>query len=222
MNKIIKITLISALMLGAAIFANAQAVTTGTIDFNVTVAPAFDLRSDGAGSTTGTGISATGATTVNQALGATITVTDASPNVDNSTLVATLPIRMRSNAPYSLMGTRTGTSTVSRTDFESSDIRMVLTYTPRSSGALSSALVNASGTDTSVFTNAMRSANVGSLSSVATQIGFGDRISNGGNNSSTSNFIRASLEFSVDRAYYTPTTTGAYTDSVTLSIIGRP
>ena len=157
------------LMIGASI--NAQTISSGTVDFSVTVNPSFDIRSGGAG--TGlNGMVVSGGVNSNQALSASVTVADASPNIDNSVLTASVPIRLRSNAPYKLNATRTGTSTASATDFESSDIAMSIAFNARSG-----AQVNTSGADNVVSFGG----NVGALTSSATPIANGARISNGGN-----------------------------------------
>ncbi len=196
--------IVFCLMLGNAV--NAQTISSGTVDFNVTVAPSFDIRSGGPG--TGlNGMTVTGGVTANSALSALVTVADASPNIDNSVLTASIPIRLRSNAPYKLNATRTGTSTASATNFESSDIAMTLVFDARSGAQVES------GTDTPLAV-----ANVGALSSTATQIASGSRISTSGNTVSSDNFLTANLNFSTPRAFYTPTST-PYTDQVTVSIL---
>lgn len=216
MKNLVKMMFVFALMLGVVVLANAQAVTTGTVNFDVTVPNAFDLRSDGPGSTNDpSAVTLGGATTANQGLGATITIADASPNQNNAVLTASLPIRMRSNATYKLLATRTGASVPSAIAFESSDIKMGITYSARSG-----ANVNTGGSDTvesgwSALTNS-----VGDLGMVGIKISGGDRISNGGNNLSTDNFNQASLNFSVARAYYTPINN--YTDQVTVAIVAGP
>lgn len=80
--------------------------------------------------------------------------------------------------------------------------------------ARSGAQVNSSGSDNATAFGG----NVGALSSTATQIASGDRISNGGNTASGDNFITANLNFSAPRAFYTPTSS-AYQDQITVSIL---
>lgn len=208
MKNTIKIAfaIVFCLMVGGA--ANAQTVSSGTVDFSVTVASSFDIRSGGA-ATGLNGMVVTGGVTANSALSALVTVADASPTIDNSVLTASVPIRLRSNAPYKLNATRTGSSTASATDFESSDIAMSISYVARAG-----AQVNTGGADNVLGAPG----NVGALSATATQIANGDRISNGGNTVSTDNFITANLNFSAPRAFYTPTVT-PYQDQVTVSIL---
>ena len=214
MNKMIKMMSVFALMLSAVVLANAQAVTNGTVDFDVSVQPAFDLRADGP-ATASPGVSVN-SQTANAALGTTITISDASPNVNNATLTASAPIRMRSNAQYKLTALRSGSSTPSGPDFESSDIKMGITYTTRSG-----ANVNTGGSDTAESGwGVSPTKTVGDLTGSALKIAGGDRISNGGNNLSTDNFVQASLNFSVARAYYTPINN--YTDQVTVAIVAGP
>jgi hypothetical protein len=208
MKNTIKIAfaIVFCLMVGVA--ANAQTINSGTVDFNVTVLNSFDIRSGGAG--TGlNGMSVTGGVNDEAALSATITVSDASPNQDNSVLTASVPIKLRSNAPYKLNATRTGTSVASGPDFESSDISMSISFSARAG-----ALVNTAGADSATAF----AGNVGGLSSTATQIASGSRISNGGNTASNDNFVSANLNFSTPRAFYTPTA-APYTDKVTVSIL---
>ena len=179
--------LVFCLMLGVAV--NAQ-IGAGTIDFNVTVAPSFDIRSGGPG--TGlNGMTVTNGVSANSALSALVTVADASPNIDNSVLTASVPIRLRSNAPYKLNATRTGGSTASATDFESSDIAMNITFV---SGRTAPQVEP--GAD-----NVIAVGNVGALSATAFQIANGARISTSGNTVSTDNFITANLNFSAPRLF---------------------
>ena len=208
MKNTIKIAfaIVFCIMVGTA--ANAQTINSGTVDFNVTVLNSFDIRSGGPG--TGlNGMTVTGGVNDEAALSATVTVADASPNTDSSVLTASVPIKLRSNAPYKLNATRTGTSVASATDFESSDIAMSISFSGRAG-----ALVNTGGSDSATAFGG----NVGSLSSTATQIASGSRISNGGNVTSNNNYVSANLNFSAPRAFYTPTTT-PYTDKVTVSIL---
>jgi hypothetical protein len=214
MTKIIKMMSVFALVLSAVVFANAQAQTTGTVQFDVSVQPAFDLRNDGP-ATASPGV-VVNVQTANGALGTTITINDASPNVNNATLTASAPIRMRSNATYKLTALRANTDSPSATDFEDSDIKMGITYTTRSG-----ANVNTPGLDAAVSGwGASPTKTVGDLTNFAQKIAGGDRISNGGNNVSTDNFVRASLNFSVARAYYTPINN--YTETVSLAIVAGP
>lgn len=206
MKNTIKIAfaIVFCLMLGVA--ANAQTVSSGTVDFSVTVAPSFDIRSNGPG--TGlNGMTVTGGVTANSALSALVTVADASPNIDNSVLTASVPIRLRSNAPYKLNATRTGVSTASATGFESSDIAMNITFGGRTAPQVEGGL-----------DNVIAVGNVGALSATAFQIANGPRISTSGNTVSTDNFITANLNFSAPRLFYTPTVT-PYQDQVTVSIL---
>ena len=213
MNKMIKMLSIFALLMSAAVFANAQAITNGTVQFDVSVQPAFDLRTDGA-ATGSSGVAVTSNAT-NTALGTTITIADASPNVNNSTLTATVPIRMRSNATYKLNATRSGSSTPSGPDFESSDIKMGITYSSRSGANVDTGGSDAAEPGWGALTNS-----VGDLSATPTKIAGGTRISTGGDNTSINNFVQAALNFSVARAYYTPVNN--YADTVTVAIVAGP
>ena len=214
MNKTIKMLSVFALVLSAVVFANAQAVTSGTVQFDVSVQPAFDLRNDGP-ATASPGVTVN-TQTANGALGTTITINDASPNVNNATLTASAPIRMRSNATYKLTALRANGDSPSATDFEDSDIKMGITYTTRSG-----ANVNTGGTDAAEpGWGAAPTKTVGDLTGFAAKIAGGSRISNGGNNLSTDNFVKASLNFSVARAYYTPINN--YTETVSLAIVAGP
>lgn len=209
MKNTIKIAfaIVFCLMVGVA--ANAQnTINAGTVDFSVTVLNSFDLRSGGAG--TGlNGMVVSGGVTANNALSATVTVADASPNVSNVPLTATVPVRLRSNAPYQLTALRSGSSMSSATDFESSDIAMTISFPTRAG-----AEVNTGGSDSAVAFGG----NVGALTGSPVQVATGSRISNGGNTASTDNFIIANLNFSAPRAFYTPTVT-PYTDQVQISIL---
>lgn len=191
--------------------ANAQAVTTGTINFSVTVNDAFDLRSNGPSTGAG-GFAATTPGVANQALGVILTVADASPNSGNNTMTASVPIRMRSNRDYALYATRNNTDSASAADFESSDITMGLTSVVRSG------LNVLAGTDTPATGWATGGGKkVGDLTATQQKILDGSRISQAGNNLSGDNFATSSVEFSIARGYYTPTVT-PYLEQVTLVI----
>lgn len=213
MNKMIKMLSIFALLISATVFVNAQAQTTGTVQFDVSVQPAFDLRANGP-ATASSGV-VVNAQTANDALGATVTVSDASPNAGDTDLTANVPIRMRSNATYKLTALRSGASVVSGADFESSDIKMEIAYSTRLG-----LNVDTGGSDTIVSGWSGFSNSVGTLTPTAVKIAGGDRISTGGNNLSTDNFVAASLNFKIARAYYTPIT--SYTDQVTVAIVAGP
>ena len=209
MKNITNIALSLCLVVIAAVAANAQAITTGTVDFSVSVPNAFDIRSNGT-ATTSMGMSAT-AQTANNQLGITLTVADASPNVNNATLTANVPIRLRSNTAYQLLATRSGSSTANAQDFDSSDIGMYINSFVRSGAQV------AAGTDTPAGGWGAPGNNVAMLSGVGTQIVAGQRISNQGDNLSTNNYSTASLNFSIARQYYTPTVS-PFLETVTVAI----
>ena len=200
------------LMLSLGIAANAQSITSGTVDFSVTVLQSFDLRANGAA--TGSGITASPSQNANDPLAVILSVADASPNTNNATLTAAVPIRMRSNFAYKLQATRVTQDAVSPADFDSSDIGMSLAYNARGG-----AQVNLPGLDTPANGFGAPGKTVGDLSAVPLTISNGDRISNQGNNLSNDNFVGANLNFSVARQYYTP---GTFTQQVVVSISAQP
>ena len=217
-NTLKNIALMFALTLGCAVAANAQAITSGTVDFSVAVPEAFDLRSNG--TVTGVGITNSPAQSANTMLGVVLSVADASPNIDNSALTAAVPIRMRSNRSYRLQAARQTADAVSAQDFDSSDIGMSLS-TPVRSGAQ----VNAGGDTIIAPYTVGGGGNVGGLAtglSGGTTIVNGDRISNQGDNNSSDNFATATLNFSIARQYYTPTAGTPFTQKVTVSISAQP
>ena len=213
-NTLKTIALSLGLTLGFAVAAQAQAVPTGTVDFSVTVPEAYDIRSNGTVTVTA-GITAT-AQTANNALATTLTVLDASPNVDNSILTANVPIRLRSNDAYLLTATRTGSSVAHPANFDSSDISMSISAITRSGANV------AAGTDTAQNGFGAPGKTVADLSGTATNIMTGSRISNQGNNdASSANFATGTLNFSIARQYYTANPV-AFTEQVTVGIVGTP
>lgn len=217
--------LVVTLFVAAA--ANAQVTgnigSPGMVNFSVTVPDSFDLRSGGNATASDASITGTSHIT-NNALSMTLNFGDVSPNVNNSMLSVAVPIRLRSNRTYGVYASRTGTSTASLGDFESSDIGMGITYNARSG-----ALVD-SGTDTPVtswgsdpaaatVSNGVPtfSQKVDDLSATALKISNGSRISLGGDTTSTNNFVEANLRFAVKRQFFTATTS-PYTDTVNVHI----
>lgn len=209
MSKLLKnLALLLGLTFVFALAAQAQAVTSGTIDFSVAVPAAFDLRSNGA-ATNLSGITVT-TQTANSALGITLSVADASPNINNNTLTANVPIRLRSNRSYQLTALRAVQDTSSNQLFDSSDIGMSISFSPRSG-----ARVNTLGSDSPATDWQTGGPNtVANLNGSGVQIATGDRISLQGNNAvlggnatGTDNFVVGSLNFRIKRQYYTPTPT---------------
>lgn len=199
----------------SVVSANAQAVTTGTINFNVTVNDAFDLRSNGASTGTGTnGFTASTPGVANQALGVLLTVGDASPNSDDSTITASVPIRMRSNRTYRILATRATQDPASPINFDSSDISMALT--PVAGRGAGSVLTGSDAIATGWGVGGGKT--VGDLSNSSLQILNGDRISEDGDNQSGDNFATSSVEFGIKRQYYTPTSGTPFTQQLTLVI----
>lgn len=218
MKRITKnIVLSLGVIFGLALAANAQAIPSGTVDFSVAVPNAFDIRGNGTPTVT-SGITTSGGT-ANNALGVTLTVIDASPNINNAALTANVPIRLRSNAAYQLTGIYNPTGgnpisiTPSNADLDASDIGMSITYNPRSG-----ARVNTGGTDTVVTgwqTGGGKTA--ADLDQFGVQISTGARISNQGTNLSTDNFETANLNFTIARQYYTPTIGASGQVTITIS-----
>jgi hypothetical protein len=215
-KMIISLALVVGLSLCLTVGANAQAITQGTVDFSVSVPAAFDIRSNGS-ATVSSGVTAS-LGNANSALGMTLTVADASPNVSNAALTAAVPIRLRSNLTYKLTAFRANLDAASNADFDSSDIGMSISYNARSG-----AQVNTGGSDnpaTGWQTGGNKT--VADLNDSGVQIATGDRISLQGNNTASSpNFVTASLNFTIARQYYTPTST-PFTQQVTVGISAAP
>ncbi len=72
MKNTIKLAFALAFCLMVSVAANAQTVSSGTVDFSVTVADSFDIRSGGAGAGLN-GMTVTGGVTANSALSALVT-----------------------------------------------------------------------------------------------------------------------------------------------------
>lgn len=189
--------------LAFAIFAvgavNAQTIPTGTIDFSVATPAAFDLRS------------ASNA----QLSDSSVSFSNAGPG-NNDAMSKSVVIRLRSNAAYQVTAFRSGAATVPDNDiarFDASDISVLVTPATRGGS-----LVNTSGVDNV-------NASVVKLSDIAkttgsTQLMYGDRISNQGDNSASSdNFIEATLKFDATHQYYTPET---YSETITVGISAKP
>lgn len=195
MKNTVKFLFALAFAIFAVGAANAQNITSGTIDFSVTTPSAFDLRN-----------------TSNAALQDTVTFADAGPN-DTTALTKTVVIQLRSNADYQVTALRTGAATVADGDgarFDASDISVQVTPSRTAGG-----LVNA-GADT-VNSGVTKLSDI-VKGSGSTQLMFGDRISLQGDNNS-SNFMTASLKFDATHQYYTPET---YSEQITLGISAKP
>lgn len=214
MKKFTHITFALFAVFFATVAANAQAITQGTVNFSVSVADAVDLRAGGPA--TGNGITPGSSQAANAALNVLLTVGDASPNIDNSTLTAVVPIQMRSNKAYVLTAICNPCAAQSDADFDSSDIGMNIVFNTRSG-----ARVNTSGTDSNANWAPVDNKSVLSLSGGQT-IATGSRISLQGDNDSTDNTVTANLNFSVKRQYYTPTAGTPFTQTVTLGIAPQP
>ncbi len=240
MKKLTNITFALLAVLFTSVFANAQTpyITTGnsaeeagSVGMTVTVPKTSDLRTGGA-STAVNGATVSTSSQANDALSATLTFTDASPNqtgvsATNRFMSAIVPIRMRSNSDYEVYAMRAGTLNSSNIqDFRASDIGFGIINVSRPTGGLHFA---GSDTVTSGFeldpttaavTNGQPSfsktlADVDMVAGV-TKILSGNRISNGGDNTSTDNFNSADLRFAVKPQYYTP---GEYSETVKVYIV---
>lgn len=216
-KKIKQIGTLFALILGIAVLGKAQAVTSGNVDFSVTVNEAFDFRADGNNASGANTNFKRTAQAANGALGIILTIMDASPNINNSLLTQTVPFRIRSNRSYQLTATRAGTSTANSQDFDSSDIEMRIMFDARPS----SPGVFTPGVDMGTNGWSLNTKKVSELSLTPQQIAAGDRVSLQGNNLSTNNFITGDLRFRVKRQYYTPTSM-PFTEQVQIGISAKP
>lgn len=230
MKNILKnIALSLGLTFGFAVAAQAQSgvgtITDGTVNFSVTVAGAYDIRSDGT-ATVSTGVTVTSEAAQNAQMSTSLSIGDASPLVGTGVaanpLTASVPFRLRSNNAYQLQALRgtTSTPTSANADFDPSDIGMHIAFTPRASISPNSRL-NTAGSDTPAGN--WGSVGLQSLADLttSTQIATGARISLEGDNLSNDNFTRGSLEFTIPREYYTANST-PFTTSVTVSILSNP
>ena len=205
------------LMLSFGIAGNAQSITSGTVDFSISVAEAFDIRGNGVATTNDPGITGSTPQIPNNALGMVLTVLDASPNVNNAVLTANIPFRLRSNRTYQLTATRLNSTTANAQDFDASDIGMGISFNARSG-----ARVNTGGSDAPATGWQVGGGNhVALLGLSGIQIATGSRISNQGNNTSSDNFITGNLNFTIARQYYTPTVT-PFAEQVQVAISAAP
>lgn len=221
-----------------ATFANAQTpyqttgnseATAGIVNLSVTVPKAADLRTGGLASAVN-GAEVTTGSTENDKLIVSLNFTDASPNNSEVSegspfMSATVPIRMRSNFAYVVQATRAGNLASGPVeDFRASDVGFGVILAARSGALVSSGsdTAGAFGSDPSsaTITNGQptysKSLNDIPTGTSGTQIFGGDRISQGGDNTSTNNFNSADLRFSVKPQYYTP---GTYTETVKVFIL---
>jgi hypothetical protein len=196
-----------------AVIANAQTINSGTVDFSVTTPAAFDLRGNGA-STAGNGVQIQTNSNTNTSLSVNLVMGDAGPGNSNA-MTASVPLRLRSNAPYKLTAVRTGENTQVDNDaaaFDASDITVGITVVRNAGGLV------ASGAD-------IPNAAVTKLSNIdkitgSTTLMTGDRISNQGSNSmSSNNYITATLQFNATHQYYS---VGTYSEQITLGISANP
>ena len=111
MVKLIKFAVVAAALgLIPCISANAQS-TTGTVNMSATVSKFVEINSGGAATLTGNsggGITTNG--TVNNPLAVVINLGELGPSNTNSFVTASVPLKLRSNAPYVLSMISTVTS----------------------------------------------------------------------------------------------------------------
>lgn len=145
MLKLTKLAASSAMIAALfAIAANAQ-TTTGTVTLNGTVSKFVELNSGGAVTLTGNstgGVTTDG--TVNTALAVVVNLGELGPSNTNSFVTASVPLKMRSNAPYVLSMSATVTSSgTTLNKIGASDFGFGLGSVSRSGVG-----VNTAGTDT--------------------------------------------------------------------------
>ncbi|HLM60822.1 MAG TPA: hypothetical protein VK308_08465 [Pyrinomonadaceae bacterium] len=147
MNRILKYAGHAALLLAlTAITATAGfAQTSGTVTMTATVSKFVELDSGGGitlAGNEGGGVTVDG--TVNNPLAASINLGEIGVTNNNSFVTATVPLKIRSNAPYALSMSATVTSTATSTNkVTAADIGFGLGAVSRSGGG-----VNLTGTDT--------------------------------------------------------------------------
>jgi hypothetical protein len=211
--KVISI-IICCLFASTVVKSQTKTETTGTITLSINSLPSFDLRSGGNPQVTpSSGISAS-SQTPDTPLNTTITITNAAPTTaTGGGFTANVPIRLRSNAPYKLMASRSGNDSSSMANFDATDIKMGVTFSARNNNAV----ISGSDTPTTGFEGTTATNTVGTLTHTPLQIANGSRISNRGNTISSDNFITANLNFRIPRQFYTPGLT--YSDTITVSIV---
>lgn len=240
MKKLTNITFALFTVLFASVFAGAQtpyqttgndAANAGSVGLTVIVPKTADLRTGGT-ATAVNGATVTTSSLANDALSASLTFADASPNQTNVSatspyMSATVPIRMRSNSNYDVFVMRAGTLISTNVeDFRASDVGFGIINVSRLTGGLhfagSDTVSSGFGADptSAPVTNGQPSysktlADVSTAAGV-TKILSGARISNGGDNTSTNNYNSADLRFAVKPQYYTPAT---YTETVKVYIV---
>jgi hypothetical protein len=142
-NTAIRFFSFMAIVATFAIAASAQS-NTGTVTINGTVGKYVELSSGGAATISGTsGGAITTQGVANSALGVVVNLGELGPTNTNSFAVATVPLRLRSNAAYILSAAATVTSSGSTTNkIGASDIGFGLGAVTRSGVGV------ATGTDT--------------------------------------------------------------------------
>src|SRR5947209_3855953 len=204
----------SVMVLAIAAFAQAPPITTGTGTLSGTVSPAVQLVSNGNGSIAGNngGSAATG--TQNTAISATINFGELSPN--NTTAApyvsATLPLQLRSNCSFNLLLARGAATNLpdgvqNSGTLQTGDIGIALDQFAPASGV--GLVINGAAAQQTAaglfyipnFPSGITPVNGGSnwtkslhdagtsTATAAHLISTGPRISNGGDNSSSNNFL---------------------------------
>jgi hypothetical protein len=156
-------------VLAFAATAFAQAQTTGTINMSATVSKFVEIKSGGG--ITLTGNSGGGITTdgvANTPLAAAINLGELGPSNTNSFVMATVPLKLRSNANYVLSMIATVTSTgATANKIGSADVGFGLGAVARTGTG-----VNTSGTDTNATSGDPTLAANGSVNAVSGRYGY--------------------------------------------------
>ena len=144
----VKAAFIAALLTVAV---GAQTATTGTVNMSATVSKFVEINSGGAvtlAGTTGTGAGVTTDGTSGSPLAVVINLGELGPSNTNSFVTASVPLKLRSNAPYTLSVSSSVSSTgTSANKIVASDVGFGLGSVSRTGTG-----VNTSGTDTNATT----------------------------------------------------------------------
>lgn len=246
MKNTIKFAVAVFAALFAASFANAQtpyattgnAGNAGAVNLSVNVKSASDLRTGGVPTSAG-GADVLSASNENNALVVSLQFNDASPNQTDVMaaapfMTATVPIRMRSNDSYQVFAYRAGTmNNTAAEDFLASDVGFGVIDVVRTGSLVaggSDTVEPGFGSDPASaavsngevsYSKSLADLDIVSTSSApntGTKIMSGDRISLGGDNTTTNNYISANLKFAVKPQYYTPTSS-AISETISVYIL---
>lgn len=205
----------------------AQSTDAGTVSMSGSVAAAFRMSSGGAA--TVSGVTVTGDTFNTRPLAVTLTFGDVGPANTNSIVYATVPVQIRSNAAYKVVGQMTAntfnagdTEAIHATDvgFGVLNLRAAgdgagLTATAVSGSTIAVAVAHDPVSE--VVTSGLRASYPSTLNSVSasTQVLSGPRLTKASQENKTNNGLLFDTKFAIVPQYFS---TGSFSATLTLTI----